>query len=183
MWHHFSSLYGKQIKYLVFQKMKKKIAFGKPFFSILSFLELRLNILLIRMRFASKLLEANNLVSSQSIYVNGSLKQKNYLVRVNDIVYKKPKSLSGLTRFFTKKWRLFIWRKWRKRTKCNREGTKRVSLHWFLNKIVLSLNYLEINYKILTGIVIRRPLFGETIMSSSKKILSSTMLKKIYFLY
>lgn len=83
--------------------MKKKIAFGKPFFSILSFLELRLNILLIRMRFASKLLEANNLVSSQSIYVNGSLKQKNYLVRVNDIVYKKPKSLSGLTRFFTKK--------------------------------------------------------------------------------
>jgi ribosomal protein S4 len=83
--------------------MKKKIAFGKPFFSILSSLELRLNILLIRMRFASKLLEANTLVSSRLIYVNGSLKQKNYLVRVNDIVYNKPKSLSGSTRFFTKK--------------------------------------------------------------------------------
>jgi hypothetical protein len=78
---------------------------------------------------------------------------------------------------------LFLWKKWRKRTRSNREGTKRVSLYWFSKKIVLSLNYLEINYKILTGIVIRRPLFGETIMSSSKKILSSTMLKKIYFLY
>lgn len=83
--------------------MKKKIAFGKPFFSILSFLELRLNILLIRMRFASKLLEANRLVSSRLIYINGSLQQKNYLVRVNDIVYKKPKSLSDPTRFSTKK--------------------------------------------------------------------------------
>lgn len=86
MWHHFCSLYGNGIKFLVFKKTKKKIAFGKPFFSIISFLELRLNILLIRIRFASKLLESNVLVANGSINVNGSFKQKSYLCKVNDII-------------------------------------------------------------------------------------------------
>ena len=104
MWHHFSSLYGKKIKHLVFQKTKKKIAFGKPFFNVISFLELRLNVLLIRMCFVSKLLEANNLLSKKLICINGSFKQKNYLVRVNDIIKKTSKSLkSSILRFFTKK--------------------------------------------------------------------------------
>jgi len=76
MWHHFSSLYGKQIKHLVFHKTKKKTAFGKRFFSIIAVLELRLNILLIRMRFASKLLEANVLVTKKLIDVNGFFRQK-----------------------------------------------------------------------------------------------------------
>jgi len=89
MWHHFSSLYGKQIKFLVFKKTKKKIAFGKPFFSIMAFLELRLNILLIRMRFASKLLEANSLVSAGLVNINGVLKKKSYLVKVNDIIRRQ----------------------------------------------------------------------------------------------
>lgn len=184
MWHYFSSLYGKQIKHLVFQKTKKKTAFGKPFFSIVAFLELRLNILLIRMRFVSKLLESNLLLTKKLIDVNGIFKQKNYLVRVNDIIKSTPKKLKNpIARFFTKKWRLFLWRKWRKTNKFSKQKTKRVSMFWFSKKIVLSLNYLEVNYKILTGIIVRKPLFGETLISSSKKILSSTMLKKIYFLY
>lgn len=113
MWHHFSSLYGKQIKFLVFQKTKKKIAFGKPFFSVIAFLELRLNVLLIRIRFASKLLEANALVANGSIDVNGSFKQKSYLARVNDIIKRKsiPKVLTGKrkkSRFFITKWRRFL---------------------------------------------------------------------------
>jgi hypothetical protein len=53
----------------------------------------------------------------------------------------------------------------------------------FSKKIALSLNYLELNYRILTGIVIRKPVLGEILISSSKKILSLSLLKKIYFLY
>jgi ribosomal protein S4 len=104
MWHYFSSLYGKQIKHLVFQKTKKKTAFGKPFFNIVTFLELRLNILLIRMRFVSKLLEANSLLAKKLIDVNGVFKRKNYLVRVNDIIKNISKNLKNPSaRFFTKK--------------------------------------------------------------------------------
>jgi ribosomal protein S4 len=109
MWHHFSGLYGKQIKHLVFQKTKKKTAFGKSFFSIIAFLELRLDILLIRMRFVSKLLEANVFLTKKLIYVNGFFKQKNYLVRVNDIIKSTPKNLKHTApRFFIKKWRMFL---------------------------------------------------------------------------
>lgn len=136
------------------------------------------------MRFSSKLLWANDCIRQKLIYVNGFLKQKNYLVRVNDIVQKKfESSINSTSRFFLKKWRLFIWRKWRRRTRFNRDNSKRVSMFWFSKKIVLSLNYLEINYKVLTAIVIRKPLFGEISMGNGKKLLSSTMLKKIYYLY
>lgn len=184
MWHHLSNLYGKQIKYLVFKKTKTKLAFGKPFLTTLSFLELRLNILLIRMRFASKLLEANTLIAGKLVSVNGSFKQKTYLVRVNDIVKKTSlASNKPVLRFFAKKWRHFSWKKWRRRTKFNTKLVKHVSMFRFSKKIALSLNYLELNYKILTGIVIRKPVMGEILISSSKKILSFSMLKKIYFLY
>lgn len=70
--------------------------------------------------------------------------------------------------------------KWRRKNKLR---VKRISIFRFSKKIVLSLNYLEVNYKILTGIVIKKPVLGEILLNSSKKILSSTMLKKIYFLY
>jgi hypothetical protein len=86
-------------------------------------------------------------------------------------------------RFFPTKWRKFLWRKWRKRAKFNKLIIKRMPLFRFSKKIVVSLNYLEVNYKILTGIIIKKPLLGEILLGSSKKILSSTMLKKIYFLY
>ena len=45
------------------------------------------------------------------------------------------------------------------------------------------MNYLEINYKILSSIILRKPIFGEILVASQKKILSSTMLKKIYYVY
>jgi hypothetical protein len=60
---------------------------------------------------------------------------------------------------------------------------KRLSIFRFSKKIVLSLNYLEVNYKIQTGIIVKKPELGEILLSYSKKILSSTMLKKVYFLY
>jgi len=183
MWHHFSNLYGKNIKYLVFKKTKTKLAFGKPFFNILSFLELRLNILLVRMRFASKLLEADSLITGKLVYVNGFLKQKHYLVRVNDIVKKVPLFSKKSLRFFSKKWRYFKWKKWRRKARFNGKIVKVVSMFRFSKKIALSLNYLELNYRILTGIVIRKPVLGEILISSSKKILSLSLLKKIYFLY
>jgi hypothetical protein len=47
----------------------------------------------------------------------------------------------------------------------------------------LSVNYLEINYIIWACLILKLPTFGEVLISRSKKYLSSTMLKKIYFLF
>jgi len=183
IWHHFSNLYGKKMKYFFFKKIKSNFAFGKSFFSIVSFLELRLNVLLLRIRFASKLMIANSLIEKGFISINGRLKKKNYLVCIGDIIKKKRVLLlSKKKRFFKKKWRFFLWRKWRNHQKQKKVSLSFPRIFWF-SKIVLSLNYLQINYKALTGIVLRKPIFGEVLVGKSKKILSSGMLKKIYFLY
>jgi ribosomal protein S4 len=100
-------LYGKKIKFLVFNKNCNKIAFGKPFMSMISFFELRLNILILRMRFAYKQLEANLLIMNGLILVNGVKKNKNYLVCVNDIIIKPQTCFPKQKRFLKKKWRRY----------------------------------------------------------------------------
>ena len=82
------------IKALVFKKVSKKIAFGSFFFFTLAFLELRLNILIVRMRFAIKLLIANEAITNGSILVNNKKRSIHYLTRVNDVVQKQLK-ISG----------------------------------------------------------------------------------------
>ena len=78
LWHHLATVYGKKIKALVFKKVSKKIAFGSFFFFTLAFLELRLNILIVRMRFAAKLLIANEVINNGSIRVNN--KKNRYII-------------------------------------------------------------------------------------------------------
>ncbi len=88
MWHYFKGVYGKKIRAAVFTRACRKVAFGKTFINLLSCLELRLNILVLRMRFAIKQLESNALIENKLILVNGASRLKNYLVRVGDIVKK-----------------------------------------------------------------------------------------------
>ena len=74
--------------------------FGSRFFNSLAFLELRLNILVLRIRFASKLIESNRLIDGGLILVNGSKKTKNYIVRLMDIIKRSflvPNSSKLLT--------------------------------------------------------------------------------------
>lgn len=185
MWHYFVGLYGKKIKSLVFNKIGTKFAFGKPFMSMISFFELRLNVLILRMRFAYKQLEANLLILKGLILVNGIKKSKNYLVCINDIIKKIPMYFHEHKRFFKKKkWRRYKWKRFLKKQKrvLFLKGIKTTNVFW-ISKTMLSVNYLEINYRINAGVVLKTPTFGEILISSSKKLLSSTMLKKIYFLF
>ena len=108
-------MYGKKIKYLVFNKVSKKIAFGRPFFLTMAFFELRLNILIVRIGFASKLLIANELISHGIILVNAKKKSIHYLTRINDIV-QKQRQMVGLSNYKSKrlkrhKWGFYEWRK------------------------------------------------------------------------
>jgi len=189
IWHYFTSLYGKKIKSLIFNKTSNKIAFGKSFIAIIVFLELRLNILLLRMRFATKQLESNILIKKGFILVNGALKTKNYLARINDIIKKTiVLPLSYVPRLKTciwrHKWRKYKWISHKKilKRRAWKLGKKRRNVFW-LSKTVLSVNFLEINYVIWACLLIKLPTFGEVLISKSQKYLSSTMLKKIYFLF
>jgi ribosomal protein S4 len=89
LWHYFSSLYGKKFKSLIYKKAFRKIAFGKFFFFIITFLELRLGVLLIRMRFSSKLIESNNLIANGFILVNGKKPSLGVLIVPSCVVQKK----------------------------------------------------------------------------------------------
>lgn len=86
LWHRLSDLYGKKIQKLVFRNKQAKTAFNSRFINLLFCLETRLNIFLIRIGFAKKLLEANNLIQNKYILINGFLKKSNYSVCIGDII-------------------------------------------------------------------------------------------------
>ena len=180
LWHHLSTVYGKKIKYLAFKKISKKIAFGSFFFFTLAFFELRLNILIVRMRFAGKLLMANEFINNGSVLVNNKKRSIHYLTRVNDVVQKQLQKggLKKLKILKRRKWKAYIWRKWKKKKKWSKERKSP-----YLRRQALYLNFIELNYRILSGIIIRKPMLGEILLVSQKKLIASTMLKKLYYLY
>ena len=47
----------------------------------------------------------------------------------------------------------------------------------------LIINYMQIHYNIYSGILLRKPLLGEILLSNYKRMLSKNLLKKIYTLY
>jgi hypothetical protein len=151
--------------------------FGARFFEVLPLLELRLDILTLRLGLASKIIEAQLLIKKKLIEVNGKCRHKSYVVYVGDILRRKivKKKLTKIRRKYYN-WRFWRWRKWRRSLK------PLVSLFWSFKKNY-TLNFLEINYKILSGIVIRKPIFGEILLSNLKRMLSIKILKKIYYVY
>jgi hypothetical protein len=83
---------------------------------------------------------------------------------------KKPKTLKR------RKWKAYIWRRWKKKWRRGRKSTH-------LRRQVLYLNFIELNYRIWSGVIIRNPMLGEILLLSQKKLIASTMLKKLYYLY
>jgi ribosomal protein S4 len=214
IWHQLASFYGKNVKKLMYSKNQVKLAFGTRFFNVLPLLELRLNIFILRARFASKLLEANTLINSGKILVNTLPKQKRYVVRIGDTVQylstqnrlttntrwasikrfiksnkRKPrKSVIRRKRGrFTRKNKRFFQKRlqaerkirqlWRKRKKTYR---KRCRWH---NKQNLVMNYVEIKSAISAAILLRKPVIGEILLSKRKRMLTTKLLKRVYFLY
>ena len=82
-------MYGKKIKNLIYTNHRTSKIFNAKFDSLLRKLELRLNILLIRINFAPKLLISNQNILNAAILVNGKKKHPNYQVRISDVISKK----------------------------------------------------------------------------------------------
>lgn len=181
IWKQFSKLYGNKIKNLVFKNIQSKIIFNSKFYEILNYFECRLNIILFRMGFISKILKINDCIKKNLIFVNGKLKTQNYLVKIGDmlqafILLKKINFLKYRW-FYKLKWRKFKWKRWKDYNFLNKLN------FFFITKKNLILNYVEINYKIFNGILLRKPLMGEIILNKNKKLVTSYLIKKIYFIY
>ncbi len=182
LWSQMKILYGRKIKKLIYAKTHWKIAYNNSFCNCLVFLELRLNILSLRIKFVSKLLIANFLIKNMFILINNKPTKKNYIVRIGDninlllIVLTYRKRIKKLKRRLLKAIHKFRTKRLKKR------------LNWYnplfwRSRKTLILNYMVINYKILAAILIRKPLLGEILIKNNKKLLSLQLLKKIYFLY
>ena len=147
---------------------------------ILRKLELRLNILLVRLHFVTKLLQADILILKNKVRVNGKIKHKGYIVFVGDLItYHKNDTYSQR---FKKLKRIPITIKRRKIKKKNLKKKRKVNMYFLLRKNFI-LNFMEINYYYFSAILLRNPCLGEISYRNKKQLLISTILKKIYFIY
>jgi hypothetical protein len=177
-----SVLYGHKIKRLNYKKNLTKLLFGIRFFNILSYLEFRLDIIVLRAGLAIKLCQAKVGINRGFITVNAFRKKSYYLVRVGDIIreIKHQKKNYSTKRCIRKQWRHYKWRKWRK---CNRYALRAISNRFGLAKKGLTINFLEINYRVVSCIPIRKLFLGEIIIENRRRMLSKRVLKKLYYLY
>jgi len=129
-----------------------------------------------------KLLEINTHVKSNSVFVNGKNKQKNYIVRVNDTIFYLPIiwELSKDNLKSVKLWYWYVWRKWKYKYK--RKFSSFLKYFWSIKKNLI-MNYTETYYRTRMGVLLRIPLLGEVLLCSYKVMLSKNLLKKVYLLY
>ena len=183
IWHQLSTMYGKNIKNEAYVNHKSRVIFNSKFGSILCKLELRLNVLVLRMFFVSKLQHANSLIAQKQIKVNGIVKQKKYLVSTGDLItyissFRKSSKLRRLEKFRRPRW--YKRKFWRQRVKHKKITSKQI--YFFLRKNFV-FNFMEINYYYFSSVLLRHPLLGEISYRNKKQLLTSRLLQKIYFLY
>jgi len=184
IWHQWSVIYGKKIKNKAYTNHKSRIIFNSRLNTILCKLELRLNILLIRMRFVNKLLRANSIIFNQQIIVNSTFKHHKYIVCAGDLVRYIQNRKNMLCFINRRRWIKYEWRQWRKRKKIiNKSNKTKFKQNFFLLKKNFIFNFMEINYRFFSGILLRRPLLGEISFRNKKQLLTLKLFQKIYFLY
>lgn len=173
--------------------LKSKYGFNKNYVTFLERLELRLQILLIRVRFCFNLHTSLFNIKTKKILVNGGIIIKsNYLVNILDLIQKRR-----IIGFFRKHLLSIYWlrmkRIWRFRWRFNKRGYAKF-LMWRdrrfneLNLYMIKrssniLNYTDLIYRIPAFIILKQPFISEIIIKQQKKILQTFLLKKLYYLY
>lgn len=179
--HQMKAIYGKGLKNLNYKKNHMKRFYGCQFFNLIIYLELRLSVLVQRMYLAKDFLDAKQGILLKEIQVNGVSCSKNYLVCVGDIIKKEIKAVENKKRYkLLKSWRRWSWKKWR--WKMKQISMYQQSFYWCTKKSYC-LNYIEMNYKIGAGILLKIPSIGEILLKNNRRLLSENLLRKIYNVY
>jgi ribosomal protein S4 len=102
-------MYGKKIKNLAYVNHNSKVTFNTKFGGVLCKLELRLNVLILRMGFVNKLQQADFIISTGKCVVNNVIKHKRYFLSAGDLTAFKITYLKtrDLKRFKKLRWRSF----------------------------------------------------------------------------
>jgi hypothetical protein len=191
IWHQLSVIYGKKIKNQAYSHHKSKFLFNSRFGGLLTRLELRLNIILLRLCFIDKLQKANEIIKCGNVRVNSICKHSRYLVSKNDLiiynkrVFKKRK-LKMIKYFRRIRTRHLKWKVRRKLKKYPvlKKGIKKKNRNFIFSlRRNFIFNFMEINYRCFSAILLRYPLLGEISYRNKKRLLTSTLLNKVYFLY
>lgn len=184
-WHQMAKTYLFNIKHILRQKRWK----NKKYSQFLKHIELRLTTILIRSRFYTKLINSYEGIKKNLLLVNGIIiNTTRYILSILDLYQKRRQKRNRIInkntnykRYTRLKWRKFRWKKaryifWK---------IRRIShFNLYLNKkINSSLNYLEINYKIPAGVLIKQPFMKEFIINRQTNIINHKILKKIFFTY
>lgn len=185
IWHQLIKSYLPKIKNFL---LKKQASSQKYVFFIRK-LELRLAIVLLRAKFYYKLINSYNGIKNNLILINGIFINKIYfLLKIQDLFQKRrtknsfiKKKNEKYKRIIRLKWRKYRWKKarfiyWKVRR------TSHFNMYWS-RKQNSFLNYLEINYKIPAGIIIKQPFLKELLINKEPNILNNNIIKKIFFLY
>jgi len=186
MWKQIIIMYGKKIKNLIYANKKTSKIFNTSFFNCLRFLENRLNTVLLRLNFFSKLLLINNNIKKKLILVNNKTKNYYYIMQIGDIIncfkcFNLIKSDFG-TIFFKNRWQKYKWRKWKKYCVNKKNVTiQNVPKIFWLTKRNLICNYIEVNYIIFSALYLRNPKLGEVLLNNNKKMVTSNMFKFFYY--
>jgi len=174
----------------IVKKYKTRVGHVKFFFFLQKF-ELRLSTLLLRARFFFKIVNALNAIKLNLILINGVIiSNTNFLLTPYDLFQKRrkispfkkrTKKFSFKKRKIRLKWRKYRWKKarfifWQIRRSSN--------FNLFLSKKKTSfINFLEINYKIPAGVLLRIPLTSELLLNKQSKLSHIHFWKKIYYLF
>ena len=177
--HQFLHLYGNSLKKICFNH-KAVYGFNTIFYSLLSKIEFRVMIYLCRIRFCFNLKASCKLICDRVISINGNIAiKRSTLVTIGGTVAKSIFLRLRVRRPCVHMWRWYRWGHARSKIRRNR---RRRYTNVFIYPSIIT-NYIEINYKIMTSLLIRFPLYGEILINKNRKMCIKRLYKQLYYLY
>jgi hypothetical protein len=174
--HQFLNLFG--------LKANKLVGLNKnTFFWFLQKNELRLNVFLTRIKFCLKTSDSLYSIKNKLIAVNYLLVLFcNYIISEKCVIQKKRFYTNNDIRSWKHKWRRYRWRKVKKLIKIKNDKMLYLNIHYYNNSIC-SINYFEVNYNVLSAILVRKPLLSEVLLNKNPIYTMPEVWRNLYFLY
>jgi len=178
--HQFKFLFNFSYRFLLsYTTFKHSISIH--FFDYWLILERSISIILIRIKFFIKYNFIKESLRLKLIAVNGNIiNQLNYLLLPSDLVQKcKFKKYNSNIRS-----KLYYWRKtrWKKVSYIIKKFYSKKYINYYkASKINIFLNYLEINYKGNSAILLRKPIYQELFFNLNPKNYTVFHYKFLYY--
>jgi len=177
--HQFQSIFGINLKKIAFIPTCK-YGFNYHFFDFWSNIESILCIILLRVKFFSKIVECVSSIKRKQVSLNGNIVLfcKRIVVE-NSLIQKcRFKLVDKNIRFIKYSWRRDRWKK--SKYILSKNYKKRYISVFVLSRKGIILNYLHVNYNIYSLIFIKKPVFQESLLNFNTRMLDISHFKFLY---